>query len=227
MDPDDLTLDRLAVVRRRVAAATARSGRTGDAVRLIAVSKGRTVSDIATLFEEGQRDFGENRAQEFAAKAPLLSEAVRWHFVGPLQRNKVNKVRPLTALLHSMDRERLAVAWAAPDAPPALLEVNIGGEVQKHGVAPADAEAAAAAIIAAGVDLRGLMTVAPLAADAEAVRPIFATMRRLQARLAERWPSIVDLSMGMTDDFEVAIEEGATLVRVGRAIFGPTERPQR
>jgi pyridoxal phosphate enzyme (YggS family) len=215
----------LAAVRARISAAAHRAGRDAQGVRLVAVSKGRTAAEVAALVAAGQLDFGENRAQELVAKAPAAPPEVRWHFVGRLQRNKVNKVRPRVTLLHSLDREGLAPAWGAdPEAPPALLQVNVAGESQKQGVAPDDAERVLASAVAAGVDVRGLMTIAPLVEDPESVRWVFDAQRDLRDRIAVNWPSVVELSMGMTDDFEVAIEEGASIVRVGRAIFGHSEQ---
>jgi len=220
--------ERLNRVRTRVAVAADRAGRDPATVLLVAVSKGRPVESILQAYAAGQRHFGESRAQELTAKAPELPADIAWHFVGPLQRNKVSRVRPVTTLLHSLDRIRLAAAWARPGpgpvaparVPPALLEINVAHEPQKHGFSPAEAGAAAEEAIGLGVDLRGLMTVAPLASDPAEVRPVFAELAEIRTTLAARWPRLTELSMGMTDDFEVAIEEGATIVRVGRAIFG-------
>ncbi len=221
--PTGTVASRLAAVTDRVAAAAARAGRSPDAIRVVAVGKAHPVELLAEAYEAGIRDFGENRAQEMAAKAPQLPADVRWHFVGPLQRNKVRLVRPVAALLHSLDRLRLAQEWAKGDEapPPVLLEVNLGDEPQKGGVAPDDAAALAEAAAARGIPVHGLMAIPPMAAEPSAVRPYFVQLAALQRRLVEWSPMMTELSMGMTGDFDVAVEEGATLVRVGQAIFGP------
>lgn len=208
-------------VRERIAAATARCGRSGDDVTLVIVTKGQSVETIKALYDRGERDFGENRAQELAAKVGQLPGDIRWHFVGPLQSNKVRIVRPIVTLLHSLDRPELGPAWIKGPglAPPALLQINVGEEPQKHGIDPADTARVFADLIAIGVNLVGLMSIPPLADEAEATRHHFAEMARLARLVSEVHPSEIALSMGMTDDFEVAIEEGATFVRVGRAIF--------
>jgi pyridoxal phosphate enzyme (YggS family) len=208
-------------VRERVAAAAVRAGRSKDEITLVVVSKGQSVETISSLYDLGQRDFGENRAQELASKVDLLPGDIRWHFVGPLQSNKVRIVRPIVTLLHSLDRLDLGPAWIKGPglAPPALLQVNVGREPQKHGVDPAEAIRAFDDLIELGVDLKGLMTIPPVVDHAEATRPHFAEMGRLGSLVAANHPGRGSLSMGMTEDFEVAIEEGATCVRVGRAIF--------
>ncbi|MBT8216572.1 MAG: YggS family pyridoxal phosphate-dependent enzyme [Acidimicrobiia bacterium] len=207
----------LAGVRARIEAACAAAGRSPGDITLVVVSKGRSPSAIQALYEAGQRDFGENRAQELAAKAPELPGDIRWHFVGPLQRNKVSTVRPLVVMLHSLDRRRLAAAWARDgDAPPVLLEVNLAGEPQKHGFAPAEAAAAATDVIELGVDLHGVMAIPP---QGEPALPYFEALVELRDALAEVHPTMTVVSAGMTDDFEQAIRAGATTIRVGRAIF--------
>jgi pyridoxal phosphate enzyme (YggS family) len=208
-------------VRERITRAAVRAGRADDEITLVIVSKGQSVETIKALYEQGQRDFGENRAQELASKVDLLPGDIRWHFVGPLQSNKVRIVRSIVTLLHSLDRPELGPAWIKGPglAPPALLQVNIGLEPQKHGVSPDEAVRVFGDLIALGVDLKGLMAIPPAADQAEATRSAFAEMRRLATQVAANHPGRASLSMGMTDDFEVAIEEGATFVRVGRAIF--------
>jgi pyridoxal phosphate enzyme (YggS family) len=208
----------LAAVKARAWAAQEAAGRGDDEVELVVVSKGRSLEAIQELYDAGHRDFGENRAQELVAKAPEMPRDVRWHFIGPLQRNKVAVVRPLVAKLHSLDRLRLADAWVReqPDAPPALLEINLGEEAQKHGFRPEEAVAACDAIIEKGVDLRGVMSIPPLG---ETATPYFEHLVRIRDLLAQRHPQIVEVSAGMTDDFEEAIRAGATTIRVGRAIF--------
>ena len=206
----------------RMTAAAVRVGRDASSITLVAVSKAKTVSDIEAVYESGHRDFGENRAQEMAAKAARLPDDIRWHFVGGLQTNKARLIRPVTHLLHSMDRASLAGAWAKGSdvPPPVLLQVNTGHEIQKSGVDPGDARSTLGQVLSIGLEVRGLMAIPPLTEDPEAQRPHFAMLRELRSELAGEHPDIVELSMGMTDDFEIAIEEGSSIIRVGRAIFG-------
>ncbi len=210
-------------VRERITAAARRSGRSVNEITLVAVGKTHPIEVLMKAYNDGQRVFGENRAAELAAKATAMPADVRWHFIGPLQSNKVRLVRPLAHLLHSMDRMSLATAWLkGPGAPPpALLEVNLGDEHQKAGVTVAEAPAMADRFLALGVDLQGVMAIPPQVDDPEASRPFFRRLALLRDELASSFPAMRELSMGMTDDFEVAIEEGATIIRVGRAIFGP------
>jgi len=205
-------------VRQRMRSAQEESGRQDDEIELVVVSKGRSVEAIEALYEHGHRDFGENRAQELVAKAAELPDDVRWHFIGPLQRNKVAAVRRLVVKLHSLDRMRLADAWVRDGAvaPPALLEINVGNEPQKHGFAPAEAGAAADAVIERGVDLRGVMSIPPFG---EPANPYFEQLVGVRDALVVRHPQMTEVSAGMTDDFEEAIRAGATSIRVGRAIF--------
>ncbi len=215
---------RLAVVRARIAAAAERAGRDPNDITLIGVTKTHGVDAIAAACDAGLRDFGENRVQEAAQKVAALHgkvPAARWHLIGHLQRNKAAAAIGLFDILHSVDSERLAETIDAHAERPVrvLLEVNVSGEASKFGVPPADVAAIAERIgRLPGIELVGLMTVAPSVADAEAVRPVFQTLRELRDTAGLR-----DLSMGMTDDYEVAVEEGSTLVRVGRAIFGSRE----
>ncbi|MEZ4503253.1 MAG: YggS family pyridoxal phosphate-dependent enzyme [Dehalococcoidia bacterium] len=225
--------ERVAAVRARIEAACARAGRDPGEVTLIAVSKTFGLDAVEAALEAGITDFGENRAQQLVPKAEgaaSMGLRPRWHFIGHLQRNKARDVVPHIVALHSVDSPRLVTAisreimrigehGAAADAAGSLrcyLEVNVAGEASKEGVAPDALPALLEAARAAdGVEVAGLMTVAPLAASAEAARPVFAALRELA-----RSHGLDGLSMGMTNDFEVAIEEGATMVRVGRAIFG-------
>jgi hypothetical protein len=206
----------------RAASAAEKAGRNPDAVTLVAVSKAKPVSDIEAVYEMGHRDFGENRAQEMAEKAARLPDDIRWHFVGGLQANKARLVRPITHLLHSMDRESLAAAWAKGSGlpPPVLLQVNTGREPQKSGVMPEQARDTLERIVELGIEVRGLMAIPPISDDPQAQRPHFALLRDLRDDLTRDHPGIEELSMGMTDDFEVAVEEGSSIIRVGRAIFG-------
>ena len=208
-------------VLERVVAAAVKADRPPEDVTLVIVTKGQPVELIQSLYDRGQRDFGENRAQELASKVDELPTDMRWHFVGPLQSNKVRMVRPNVKVLHSLDRPGLAPAWIKGPglAPPALLQVNIGREPQKHGVDPANVSQIFAELLALGVDLAGLMAIPPLSDDPEATRTYFQEMRRLGDLVATDHSRPVALSMGMSDDFEAAIEEGAAFVRVGRAIF--------
>lgn len=210
-------------VMERVAEAAGKSGRVSDEITVVAVSKTMSTDDILAVYREGHRDFGENRAGELAAKAPELPDDIRWHFVGALQSNKVRTVRGVVHLLHSMDRRSLAKAWMKGPGkpPPVLAQVNIGEEPQKSGLAPAEVEDALGWMEAMGLDVVGLMAIPPLPDDPEDSRPHFRRLRHLRDEVAARHPSVMGLSMGMTDDFEVAIAEGASVIRVGRAIFGP------
>jgi len=235
--PRERLLANLRDVRDRIAAAAARSGRPATAVRLVAVTKTVSPATIRLLVEAGQRDLGENRPQQLRDRAATLggpstgSEQgldVAWHMIGHLQRNKVKYVVPAAAMIHSVDSLALAEeigkrAQAAAARAACLLEVNVSGEASKGGASPAEAPALASAAAAlAGVDLAGLMTMAPIAEDAETVRPVFAALRELRDRINREAPlpqPLIELSMGMTQDYEVAIEEGATIVRVGTALF--------
>jgi hypothetical protein len=209
-------------VSERMSLAVERSGRAPGDVILVAVSKTKSVEDILTVYEKGHRDFGENRAQEMAEKAAQLPDDIRWHYVGALQSNKARLIRPSTHLLHSMDRMSLASVWAKGQgtAPPVLVQVNTGEEPQKSGVIPGETESLVDRVLAMGIEVRGLMAIPPLSEDPEETRPHFRWLAVLRDRIRERSPGVTDLSMGMTDDFEVAIEEGASFIRVGRAIFG-------
>ena len=224
-------------VQDRIAAAAARSGRPATAVRLVAVTKTVSPATIRLLVEAGQRDLGENRPQQLRDRAAALGGPstgpgqgldVAWHMIGHLQRNKVKYVVPAAAMIHSVDSLALAGeigkrAQAAAARAVCLLEVNVSGEASKGGASPAEAPAlASAAAAVAGVDLAGLMTMAPIEEDPETVRPVFAALRELRDRINREAPlpqPLIELSMGMTQDYEVAIEEGATIVRVGTALF--------
>jgi len=210
-------------VMERVADAAAGSGRSPDEVTVVAVSKTMSVDDVLAVYEQGHRDFGENRAGELADKAAALPEDIRWHFVGSLQSNKTRMVRGVVHLLHSMDRRSLGKAWMKGRGlpPPVLAQVNIGREPQKSGVDPEDVPAALEWMETLGLDVRGLMAIPPEPDRPEDSREHFARLREIRDEVAPSHPSVVELSMGMTDDFEVAVAEGASIIRVGRAIFGP------
>jgi len=216
-----MVAEKLTAVRMRIDDAAARSRRDPASVTLVAVTKGQPVDVILEAYNLGHRDFGENRAAELAEKAPLLPDDIRWHFIGSLQTRQANLARPHTHLLHSLDRPRLINRWADPDGPPpALLQVNIAEEPQKHGAGVTQVRDLIGQAEERGIDCRGLMCIAPLVHDGEENRRWFIALRRLRDELLPEYPGLTELSMGMTDDFEVAIEESATLIRVGRAIFG-------
>lgn len=215
---------RLSEVRERIAAATARVGRSPEEVTLVAVSKTAHAAGLRAAYEAGQRDFGENRASLLVERSTLLPGEARWHFIGRLQGNKVARVRPVACLLHSLDRRELAGYWVKGPGlpPPALVQVNVAGEAGKGGVPLAQTESLVEVAAELGIEVRGLMTIPPWPARPEDSRPYFRALAALRDRLITRWPNLTELSMGMTEDFEVAVEEGATLLRVGRAIFGPS-----
>ena len=214
---------RLNEVAERIAAAAARVGRSPDEITLVAVSKTAGTAALQEAYRAGHRDFGENRAARLVEGAAALPPDCRWHFIGRLQGNKVARVRPVACLLHSLDRPDLAGYWVKGPGlpPPVLVQVNVAGEEAKGGVRPPEAESLVAAATGLGIEVRGLMTIPPLPQRPEDSRRHFRTLAALRERLAGRWPGLTELSMGMTEDFEVAVEEGATLLRVGRAIFGP------
>lgn len=212
-------------VMSRAVAAMERSGRDPAELTVVAVSKEQPIEAVLKLYEAGHRDFGENRAQDLGDKASRLPGDIRWHFVGSLQTNKARSVRPIAHLLHSMDRSRLAGAWVKGVGlpPPVLIQVNLAAEPQKSGALEAEVEPLVAECEDLGIEVRGLMIVPPLGEDPEASRPWFRRLRELAEKIRPDHPRVTELSMGMTDDFEVAIEEGATMIRVGRAIFGPRQ----
>ena len=217
----------VARVRARIAEAALRSGRRPESVLLVAVTKTVGVDRIREAVVCGLRVLGENRVQEARAKVPEVP-GVSWHLVGSLQRNKVKEALRLFEVIHSLDSLGLAEeisrrAEGGSSSPlEALVQVNISGEPQKHGVPPEDAAGLLVqALRLPGLRVRGLMGMGPLVPDPEAARPYFRRLREVRDRLRETLDveGLEDLSMGMTDDFEVAIEEGATIVRVGRALF--------
>lgn len=214
---------RLNEVRERIASAAARAGRSSAEITLVAVSKTADPGGLLAVYRAGQRDFGENRAAALVERSAALPGDVRWHFLGRLQGNKVPRVRPVAHLLHSLDRVELAGYWVKGPGlpPPVLVQVNVAGEAAKGGVPPAEVASLVEAATGLGIEIRGLMTIPPVPRQAEDSRVHFRALARLRDRLATRWQGLTELSMGMTEDFEVAVEEGATLLRVGRAIFGP------
>lgn len=218
---------RLAALQGRLASACARAGRSPDAVTLVAVSKTFDAAAVAEAYALGLRDFGENYVQELSAKQAALAhlEGLRWHMIGHLQRNKARAVVPGVAMLQSLDSVALAVevskrAAEARRILPVLVQVNVGGEAQKSGCAPGALGALLDAVEALpGVSLSGLMTVPPHTEDPAGARPFFDAL--LALREAHGGPSRLPVvSMGMTHDLEVAVAAGATMVRVGSALFG-------
>ena len=246
MDDQTLIETNLARVRERIAAAARRAGRRPEDVTLVAVTKTHPAHVVTAAYQAGLRDLGENRVEEASGKIPIVQEQVavsdriRWHMIGHLQRRKAGLAVALFDIIHSVDSLRLAqridrMAAESERVMPVLLEVNVSGEASKYGFeqSPAAGPEERAAFLAdveqilalPHLRLCGLMTMAPIVADPEEARPVFVALRRLRDDLRRRFPEADwrELSMGMTDDFEVAVEEGATLVRVGRAIFGERE----
>lgn len=222
----------LGQIHARIALAAARCGRDPSAVELVAVSKTFPADSIREAFAAGQTVFGESRVQEAAAKISDLPGALHWHFIGHMQKNKIRRALPLFEFFHSVDSSDLAQAIdrvAAEDGffPRVLLEVNVAGEATKFGFPPDALEREIDALLALPrLQIEGLMTIAPYAGDAEASRPHFRALRELRDRLVSRTGlPFGTLSMGMSGDFEIAVEEGATLVRVGSSIFGTRPKP--
>jgi pyridoxal phosphate enzyme (YggS family) len=218
----------LQVVRERIAAAAGAAGRPPDAVRLIAISKKMTADDVRAALAAGQREFGENYGQELRDKRTALAaepQPPEWHFVGPLQSNKVKYVAGQVALIHTIDSVALLNEVESRGVVQScLIQVNVAGEAQKRGVAPAELPALLDRFATAShLRCAGLMLIPPFTDDPAGARPHFAALRDLRDREAARpRPNVElrELSMGMSADFEIAIAEGATLVRVGTAIFG-------
>lgn len=219
--------ERYEAVRRQVADAADHVGRPADDVTIVGVTKTVGVEEITAAIAAGMTDFGENRTHEFVGKHALFPR-VRWHFIGTLQTNKVKDVVGKAYLIHSVDSEHLLgtidrKAREIGVVQPVLLQVNVSGEMTKHGLDPDELpHVLGAASGMTAVEVRGLMTMAPFGRPEEA-RPVFRGLKHLAASLSALHLDGVELdelSMGMTNDFKVAIEEGATIVRVGRAIFG-------
>jgi pyridoxal phosphate enzyme (YggS family) len=225
--------ERLAGVRARVEAAAKRAGRSPDDVLVVAVSKTWPADVCLEAIEAGAAVLGENRAQEFRDKYTVLKDRAAWHFVGHVQTNKVRHIVGAARLIHSVDRFGLAEsidkrARSLDIVQDVLVEVNVSGELSKEGIEPARAEELITEIAALpGVAVRGLMTMPPLTTFPEDSRPFFKDLVAMRDSIAERNPEVRQLSMGMTRDFDVAIEEGATIVRIGEAIFGPRANPLR
>ncbi len=222
-------------INARIEQACHKAGRHPDTVRLIAVSKVKPAELIEAAYHAGQKLFGESYVQEFRDKSPLVSAPVEWHFIGGLQSNKVKYLRGRVAMIHSVDRLSLAEEinrqWSKIDATIAVtLQVNVGDELTKSGCAPEELEDLVKAVAQLPhLRICGLMCLPPHSDDPEEVRPFFRQLRELAGQVERlQLPNVemTELSMGMSGDFEVAIEEGATLVRVGTAIFGArSKRP--
>jgi pyridoxal phosphate enzyme (YggS family) len=214
-------------VRSQIADAAKKAGRSADDIELVAISKTHEAEKVRAAFDGGQQLFGESRVQEARAKIPLLPSAAHWHFVGRLQKNKIRHALPLFELFHSVDslelaREMNRIAEEEGLHPRVLLEVNVAGEGSKIGFAPDALGAQMEPLLALPrLTIEGLMTIPPLAPEAEASRQYFMALRELRDQFGAKFQmNLPQLSMGMSGDFLVAIEEGATLVRVGTAIFG-------
>ena len=224
-----MVIENLKKVEDKITAACLRAGRAREDVTLIAVSKTKPESMVEEAYSVGQRDFGENKVQEICRKIEVLPQDIRWHMIGHLQRNKVRHVVGKACMIHSVDSLRLAEAISQEAVKqdsivPVLIEVNVAQEESKFGVTT---EETIALIEAAAklphISIRGLMTIAPFVEDPEENRPIFRKLKQLSVDIAAKNINNVTmsvLSMGMTNDYEVAIEEGATMVRVGTGIFG-------
>lgn len=221
--------ENLYTVETKIAEACARAGRKREDVTLIAVSKTKPVEMLREVYDSGIRNFGENKVQEMCDKIPQLPEDIRWHMIGHLQRNKVKYIIDKAALIHSVDTYRLAEeiniqAKKHGITVPILVEVNIAGEESKFGTSAEDAVLLVEEIATLeNLRVRGLMTIGPYVVDAEENRPYFRKIKQLSVDITNKNIDNVSmeiLSMGMTGDYEVAIEEGATMVRVGTGIFG-------
>ena len=216
-------------INERIAVATARSGRVAGDVQLVAVTKTHPIAIISEAYTLGLRDFGENRVQEMIVKHYELPADIRWNLIGHLQSNKAKYIAQFVGLVHSIDsvetaKELSKRATLHSRTAEILLEVNVGAEASKDGVAVDGAKQLLDSIRqeAPEIIIRGLMTVAPFDEHPERIRPVFAKLRALRDELASAHPDLglTELSMGMSNDYEIAIEEGATIVRLGSALFG-------
>jgi PLP dependent protein len=221
-------------VRGQIAEAARKAGRSADDVELIAISKTNDADRVREAHAAGQNIFGESRVQEARAKIPELPASLHWHFVGHLQKNKIRHALPLFELIHSLDSLVLAqeinrIAQEEGVNPRVLLEVNVAGEGSKFGFKPEALRAEMEPLLGlVRLSIEGLMIIPPLAEEAEASRRFFGQLRELRDTLEKDFDlKLPQLSMGMTNDFTIAIEEGATLVRVGTAIFGERKRVKK
>jgi len=223
--------ENLEQVREQIAKAAAKAGRPADDVELVAISKTHDAEKVREAIEAGQTLFGESRVQEARVKIPELPSNLHWHFVGHLQKNKIRHALPLFEIIHSLDSLALAqdinrIAEEEGLHPRVLLEVNVAGEGSKFGFTSEKLRAELESLLALPrLSILGLMTIPPIAEEADASRKYFVALRELRDRLqTEFHVDLAQLSMGMTNDYTVAVEEGATLVRVGTAIFGERTR---
>ena len=221
-------------VREQIAQAAAKVGRAPGEVELVAITKTHAAEKVHEAIQAGQTLFGESRVQEARAKIPELPSAIRWHFVGHLQKNKIRHALPLFEMIHSVDSLALAqevnrIAEEEGMHPRVLLETNVAGEGSKFGFSPDKLrEQMEELLVLPRLSIEGLMTIPPLTEEAEASRTYFGELRQLRDALNKEFNlKLPQLSMGMTQDYAVAIEEGATLVRVGTAIFGERSKPRR
>ena len=221
-------------VREQIAQAAAKAGHKADDIELVAITKTHPAEKIREAVEAGHTLFGESRVQEARAKIPELPSNLRWHFVGHLQKNKIRHALPLFEMIHSVDSLALAedinrIAEEEGMHPRVLLEVNVAGEGSKFGFHPEKLRNEMEPLLALPrLSTEGLMTIPPIAEEAEASRKYFIDLRELRDALEENFDlKLQQLSMGMTNDFAIAVEEGATLVRVGTAIFGERARTKR
>ena len=226
-------VENLERVREQIAGAAAKVGRAAGEIELVAIAKTHSADKVREAIEAGQTLFGESRVQEARAKIPELPSNLRWHFVGHLQKNKIRHALPLFEMIHSVDSLGLAqdinrIAEEQGMHPRVLLEVNVGGEGSKFGFKSETLRAEMESLLALPrLSILGLMTIPPLAEEPEASRKYFVQLRKLRDRLqTEFHVDLAQLSMGMTEDFVVAVEEGATLVRVGTAIFGQRKKSE-
>jgi PLP dependent protein len=226
--------DNLQRVREEIARAAAKSGRTTDDVELVAITKTHPADKVREAIETGQTLFGESRVQEARVKIPELASNLRWHFVGHLQKNKIRHALPLFEMIHSVDslglvQEMNRIAEEEGMHPRVLLEVNVAGEGSKFGFKPEKLREEMESLLALPrLSILGLMTIPPIAKEAEASRTYFVQLRELRDRLQTEFRvDLAQLSMGMTQDYAVAVEEGATLVRIGTAIFGERSKKQK
>lgn len=222
--------DNLNRIRQEIFQSCLKSGRRPEEVKLVAVSKNFPEEAVREAFSQGQLIFGENRVQELVGKKAVLPGDIKWHLIGTLQRNKVKDIIAKVDLIHSVDSVRLAgeiskQALKAGLLVNILLQVNVSGELTKQGFSPDELlEYIQEISELPGIKIKGLMTMAPQTADSEEVRPVFSGLRRLAQAIKAlniEGVEMLELSMGMSDDFKIAVEEGATLVRIGSRIFGP------
>jgi PLP dependent protein len=218
--------EKLQDVNNRIATACGAADRDPESIKLVCVTKKVGTDLIKEAWLAGCRDFGENRIQDAYHKTTELSDLdARWHGIGPVQSNKARRAVKIFDLLHSVASERIAEvisheAERIDKIQDILIQVNVSGEASKSGFAPSEVEQAMQNLSALpAINIRGLMTMAPFTSEPEEIRPVFRQLRQLRDSLHERWPLLVELSMGMTNDYHVAVEEGATLVRVGTALF--------